>query len=170
MKNKAIPFLLALALTAPMALIAQADAPATATTTLDKTMASRLVYGWLSGSRYAYRPRVLDEAAADQVFDKYLESLDRGKQYFLKSDIDGFAALREQVAEAIRNGNTGLADEVFAVYRKRAAERVAHVRQLLKTEPDFTLDETYEYDREDAAWAADVAELDEIWRKSVKSD
>ena len=168
MKTKAIPFLLALALTAPMALIAQADAPATST--LDKTMASRLVYGWLSGSRYAYRPRVLDQALADQVFDKYLESLDGSKQYFLASDIEGFKALRAEVAAAIRDGQTGIADEVFAVYRKRAAERVAHVRQLLKTEPDFTLEERYDYDREEAPWAASSAELDEIWRKSVKND
>ena len=30
--------------------------------------------------------------------------------------------------------------------------------------------ERYDYDREDAAWAADSAELDEIWRKSIKND
>ena len=170
MKTKAIPFLLALALSAPMALIAQADAPAATKSTLDKTMASRLVYGWLSGSRYAYRPRELDQAVADQVFDKYLESLDGGKQYFLQSDIDGFAPLRAQVTDAIRNGNTGIADEVFAVYTQRSADRVGYVRELLKTEPDFSLDESYDYDREDAPWPADRAEVNELWRKSVKND
>ena len=89
MKTKAIPLLLALALTAPVALIAQADAPAVPTaSSLDRTTASRLVYGLLSDSRYAYRPRALDVEAANQVFDKYLKTLDGNRQFFLGFKID----------------------------------------------------------------------------------
>ena len=171
MKTKAIPFLLALALTAPVALIAQADAPLAApASTLDRTTASRLVYGLLSDSRYAYRPRALDEAAANQVFDKYLKTLDGNRQFFLQSDIDSFAPLRAEVAQAIRAGRTDMAEAMFQRYRQRAAERIAHARGLLANEPDFTLDERYHYDREEAPWAASTAELDDIWRMSVKND
>ena len=170
MKTKAIPFLLALALTAP-ALIARADAPtAPADSTLDRTTASRLVYGLLSDSRYAYRPRALDEAAANQVFDKYLKSLDGNRQFFLQADIDEFAPLRAEVANAIRSGRTEMADRIFARYRERAAERIAHARSLLANEPDFTVEERYDYDREEVPWAASRAELDDIWRMSVKND
>jgi carboxyl-terminal processing protease len=35
---------------------------------------------------------------------------------------------------------------------------------------DFTVDEQYQFDRSDANWAVDTKELDEIWRKKVKSD
>jgi carboxyl-terminal processing protease len=35
---------------------------------------------------------------------------------------------------------------------------------------DFTVDEYYEFDREDAPWAQSKAELDEFWRKRVKND
>lgn len=171
MKTKAIPLLMALALTAPMALIARADAPAApGATQLDQTTASRLVYGLLSDSRYAYRPRALDQAAADQVFDKYLETLDGGKQFFLQTDIDGFAPMRAEIGNAIRSGRMDMAYGIFEVYKQRAGERVAHARKLLETEPDFTVDERYDYDRKEAAWAADRAELDEIWRKSIKND
>jgi len=41
---------------------------------------------------------------------------------------------------------------------------------LLETEPDFTVDESYQFDRSEAPWAKTTAELDEIWRKRVKSD
>ncbi len=171
MKTKAIPLLLALALTAPVALIAQADAPPVpAASSLDRTTASRLVYGLLSDSRYAYRPRALDVEAANQVFDKYLKTLDGNRQFFLQADIDSFAPLRADVANAIRAGRTDMAEQMFTLYKQRAAERIAHARELLKGEPDFTLAERYDYDREEAAWAADRAELDEIWRKSVKND
>lgn len=171
MKTKAIPFLLALALTAPVALIAHADAPATSPApTLDRTTASRLVYGLLSDSSYAYRPRALDAEAANQVFDRYLKSLDGNRQFFLQADIDGFAPLRGEIANAIRAGRTDMAEQIFALYKQRAADRIGHARELLKGEPDFTVDERYDYDREEAPWAANAAELDEIWRKSVKND
>ena len=162
--------LLAFALTLSAALPARADAPALASApTADQTTTSRLVYGLLSDSRYAYRPKVLDAAAAQDVFKRYLESLDSGKQFFTRQDVDGFAPLAAQTGEAISSGTLDPAFQVFAVYRQRVAERVAYARRLLKQEPDFTLDERFEYDRKDVPWG-DSAELDELWRQSVKND
>ena len=169
--NYRVPaFLLAFALTASAALPARADAPALASApTADQTTTSRLVYGLLSDSRYAYRPRSLDDAAAQDVFKRYLESLDGGKQFFTRQDVDHFAPLAARTGDAIRNGTLEPAFQVFAVYRQRVAERVAYARRLLKQEPDFSLDERFDYDRKDVAWG-DSAELDELWRKSVKND
>ena len=57
MKFKAPAFLMALALVAPLALAAKADSPALpAAATADQVTTSKLVYGLLSDSRYAYRP------------------------------------------------------------------------------------------------------------------
>ena len=171
MKFKAPAFLIALALTAPLALSAQADAPALpAAATADQATTSKLVYGLLSDSRYAYRPKVLDEAMSKDVFKRYLESLDAGKQFFTQADVSKFAPFEANIAEAIRGGQLEPAFQVFAVYRQRVAQRVGHARALLKQEPDFSTDERFEYDRKDVPWAASDAELDELWRKSVKND
>jgi len=169
--NYRVPaFLLAFALTAPAALLARADTPALASTpTVDQATTSRLVYGLLSDSRYAYRPRTLDTAASQDVFKRYLEALDSGKQFFTREDVDRFAPLAAQTGDAIRSGELDPAFQVFAVYRQRVAERVAYARRLLKQEPDFTLDERFDYDRKDVPWGSS-AELDELWRKSVKND
>lgn len=171
MKFKAPAFLIALALTAPLALSAQADAPALpAAATADQATTSKLVYGLLSDSRYAYRPKVLDEAMSKDVFKRYLESLDAGKQFFTQADVSKFAPFEANIAEAIRGGQLEPAFQVFAVYRQRVAQRVGHARALLKQEPDFSTDERFEYDRKDVPWPASDAELDELWRKSVKND
>jgi len=79
--NYRVPaFLLAFALTAPAALLARADTSALpSAATLDQATTSKLVYGLLSDSRYAYRPRPLDAATSQDVFKRYLESLDSGK-------------------------------------------------------------------------------------------
>ncbi|MCD9088208.1 carboxy terminal-processing peptidase [Stenotrophomonas sp. SY1] len=169
--NYRVPaFLLAFALTVPAALLARADTvPSTAAATLDQTTTSRLVYGLLSDSRYAYRPRPLDAATSQDVFKRYLESLDAGKQFFTKADVDGFAPLAAQTGNAVRSGELEPAFQVFSVYRQRVGERVAFARRLLRQEPDFTLDERFEYDRKDVPWATS-SELDELWRKSVKND
>ena len=41
---------------------------------------------------------------------------------------------------------------------------------LLAKPFDFTVDETFEFQREKAPWAANEAELDELWRKRIKND
>ena len=171
MKFKAPAFLMALALVAPLALAAKADSPALpAAATADQVTTSKLVYGLLSDSRYAYRPRALDEATSKDVFKRYLETLDGGKQYFTQADVARFAPFEANISSAIRGGELEPAFQVFAVYKQRVGERVAYARKLLKQEPDFTTDERFEYDRKKVPWAASSAELDELWRKSVKND
>ncbi|MCL7715032.1 carboxy terminal-processing peptidase [Stenotrophomonas mori] len=168
--NYRVPaFLLAFALTVPAALLARATPAVPAAATPDQATTARLVYGLLSDSRYAYRPRPLDAATSQDVFKRYLESLDSGKQFFTREDVDGFAGLAERTGAAIRGGELDPAFEVFAVYRQRVTERVAYARQLLRQEPDFAVEERFDYDRKDVPWA-DAPELDELWRKSVKND
>ena len=59
---------------------------------------------------------------------------------------------------------------IFNRFQQRNRERIAHAMKLLETEPDWTLDESFEFDREHAAWPANVQELNELWRKRVKND
>jgi carboxyl-terminal processing protease len=99
-----------------------------------------------------------------------LETLDGGKQYFTQADVARFAPFEANISSAIRGGELEPAFQVFAVYKQRVGERVAYARKLLKQEPDFTTDERFEYDRKKVPWAASSAELDELWRKSVKND
>src|SRR5690606_17850759 len=162
MKFKAPAFLMALALSAPLALATQVDSPALpAAATADQVTTSKLVYGLLSDSRYAYRPRALDEATSRDVFKRYLETLDSGKQFFTQADVARFAPFEAGIATAIRGGELEPAFQVFAVYKQRVAQRVGYARELLKREPDFGTDEKFEYDRKDVPWAASDAELDE---------
>jgi carboxyl-terminal processing protease len=167
---KALPVsLLALALTAPVAwLTAQAD---TGATTPEQATASKLLYGLLSDSRYSYRPRALDDALSAEVFRRYLESLDGAKLYFTAADIARLESYRTRLDDAIKSGEVAPAFEVFSLYQTRVAERIAYARGLLTQDIfRFDGDDRWEYDREKAPWAADTAELDRLWRQSVRND
>jgi len=162
--------LLALALSAPLTLMARADTALPAAASADQSTASKLVYGLLSDSRYAYRPRVLDEEMSKDVFKRYLESLDGSKQYFTQADIDAFAPIEAGIGDAIRNGQLDPAFQVFSVYKQRVGQRVAYARKLLNQNFDFTGNDKFEYDREKSPWASSQAELDNLWRQQVMND
>lgn len=171
MKAKIIVPLLALALTAPIALLARADNQTLSEgPTTDQGTTSKLVYGLLSDSRYAYRPRALDDALSQDVFKRYLDALDANKQFFTAADVDRFGPLQTQLDDAIRSGELTQAYDIFDVYRQRVGQRVAYARGLLKQDFDFNGDAQWQYDREKAPWAANDGELDEIWKKSVMND
>ncbi|PBJ81615.1 tail-specific protease [Lysobacteraceae bacterium NML93-0399] len=165
--------LIALALAVPLALMARpdtvADIPAAPNT--DQVAASKLVYGLLSDSRYAYRPRALDASLSGEIFDRYFENLDGGKLFFSQQDIARFEPLRNTMGAAVRDGDIAPALELFALYKSRVAERIDYARDLLKQDIfDFSGEDRWEYDRKDAEWAADPAELDMLWRQSVRND
>lgn len=165
--------LIALALAVPLALMARPDAIADVpmTPNADQVAASKLVYGLLSDSRYAYRPRALDASLSGEIFDRYFENLDAGKLFFTQQDITRFEPLRAGMGAAVRDGDVAPALEVFALYKQRVNERITGARELLKQDIfDFSGSDRWEYDREDAPWAADSTELDALWRQSVRND
>ncbi|ANO53151.1 carboxy terminal-processing peptidase [Woeseia oceani] len=117
-----------------------------------------------------YRQAAVDDDLSSQVLDRYIESLDNNRLYLLESDVAAFEKYRYKIDDMVRADPLTPVFDMFDVYRTRARERLSYAIQLLETEPDYTIDEEYEFDREEAPWAKSKSELDEIWRKRVKND
>lgn len=165
-----LPLALAMAAGPAAPLPAPAAEPVRLQPTDNQAGAMRLVYGILSDSRYVYRGKPLDDALSEDIFRRYLEALDGDRLYFLQADIDRFAAYKRQLDDAIRRQELAPAFDIFNTYIQRVNERVAFARARLKQPFDFSGDEIWHYDRKDAAWAKDEAELDRLWGKYVKND
>jgi carboxyl-terminal processing protease len=120
--------------------------------------------------RSPYRQAPVNDPVSSLVLDRYLEALDSSRSYFLASDIEEFEQYRYKLDDAVNAGELDPVFRIFNRFQQRNRERIAHTERLLQQEPDFTLDESFEFDREDAPWPKDTAELDEIWRKRVKND
>jgi carboxyl-terminal processing protease len=153
---------------APAAKAASASTPMAPTEA--QQAATTLVYGLLSDSRYAYRPRPLDDTLSAEIYRRYFEALDSDKLFFTQADMARFAPLRTSLDDAIKAGDLQPAYDIFQTYLKRVDEREAYARGLLAKPMDFSVKESWAYDREKADWAADTAALNEIWRKYVKND
>jgi carboxyl-terminal processing protease len=117
-----------------------------------------------------YRHVLIDDHMSGQIFDRYLESLDGQHLYFLASDLKEFEQWRFRFDDMIHTGDVEPGFAIFARYQQRDRERIAAALKMLDTEPDWTLDESMEFDRKDAAWPTTTAQLDEVWRKRVKND
>ena len=131
-------------------------------------MIARQVGSLLEDAHYSQRK--IDDAMSPRIMDKFLDSLDGQRSYFLASDIAEFQVHRLRFDDMIRTGDIEPAYAMFARYQQRNRERIAYALLLLDQEPDFALDERFEFDREEAAWPASIEELNDLWRKRVKND
>lgn len=119
---------------------------------------------------YHYKSRPLDDSLSTSILDRYLDSLDPNRSYFLASDISNFDKYRFKLDNRLKDEDLVPAFDIFKIYRKRVDERINHAIAMLDNDFDFTIEESYRFDRRDSDWARTKAELDEIWRKRVKND
>ena len=121
-------------------------------------------------SRFHYKPVPLDDAMSEKIFSNYLDSLDGEHLFFTQADVDSFSSARDKLDDAVFERDLSAPFAIFALYQARVAERLDYSRTLLAKPFDFSKEESYQYDREDAPWAKTSAELDDLWRKRVKND
>lgn len=121
-------------------------------------------------SRYHYKKFDLNDSLSQVIFNRYLDALDKGKNYFLLSDIESFKSNEFNIDDFLLKGDVQFFYDVFNVYIKRLNERVRSIDSLLNKEFDYTKDENFEFNRDNADWAKNKSELDELWRKRLKND
>ena len=121
-------------------------------------------------SRYHYKALPVDDALSAKVFDQYLKTLDPEKLYFSQPDIDRLSADRTRLDDAVLDEDLRAPFEIFNLYERRLAERLAYARGLLRKGFDFGLDESLAITRKDQPWPATDADSLDLWRKRVKND
>jgi carboxyl-terminal processing protease len=129
---------------------------------------ARRVGSMLEGMHYSGNK--LDDRMSAIVYQRYLESIDGQHTSLLASDVADFDQYKLRFDDMIRSGDVDPAFAIFARFQQRNRDRIKFAIAQLDKEPDWTLDETFDFDREKAPWAASQAELDEWWRKRVKND
>jgi carboxyl-terminal processing protease len=117
-----------------------------------------------------YNHVAVDDALSSEVLDLYIESLDRNRMLLLQGDIEYFDSYRYELDDIVKSKPLDPVFEMYEVYQTRMRERLEYALSLLETEPDYSIDESYQFDRSEQPWAKSSAELDEIWRKRVKND
>jgi carboxyl-terminal processing protease len=123
--------------------------------------------------RHHYNKPPLDDERSARIYQGYLKALDPSRSFFMASDIAEFDQWKFQFDDFLRTGNL---DPGFIIHQRqlqRVQERMEFVLGQLDAgieNIDFNLDESLETDRENAPWAKDQAELDDLWRRRIKDE
>jgi carboxyl-terminal processing protease len=121
-------------------------------------------------TRQHYKRFSFNDALSEQIFDRYVESLDFSKSIFLQSDIARFEANKKQFDDALMSGKLDFAYDLFNLSLQRRFERFQYAISLLDKEMTFDKEDAFYYDREESEFAKTQDDLNEYWRQRVKSD
>mgnify|MGYP001442289460 CR=1 FL=1 len=117
-----------------------------------------------------YRKIRLNDSLSAAILDHYIKELDNSKTYFLASDVKSFEKFKYAIDDLTRNENVNPAFEIYQVFAKRYKERMDYVmKTLIQQNFDYSVDEYYETDRDKENWANSKEELNDVWRKIIKS-
>ncbi|MEQ8475026.1 carboxy terminal-processing peptidase [Fulvivirga sp.] len=121
-------------------------------------------------STYHFRKISFNDSLSSVILDDYIETLDNNKSYFLQSDIEEFKKYRYVLDDYTKEGQIEPAYDIYKVFKQRFDERMDYIYStLLNYNYDFTINEYYNTDRSEEPWSKDEAELNDQWRKIVKS-
>ncbi|WP_105439943.1 carboxy terminal-processing peptidase [Neorhizobium sp. T25_13] len=121
-------------------------------------------------TRYAYKPVPLNDALSAKIMDRFIESLDSDRSFFLQADIDKFAADSTKIDDAIVGEDLKVPFSIFNVYSQRVVDRMTYARNLLKQGFDFSVREDYSLSRDKEPWPKSEEQSNDLWRKRVKGD
>ncbi|MEQ9593462.1 MAG: carboxy terminal-processing peptidase [Cyclobacteriaceae bacterium] len=117
-----------------------------------------------------YRRIHLNDSLSSAILDAYILELDNNKTYFLESDVKSFEKFRYEIDDLTRAEDVSPAYEIYEVFRERYHDRMKIVmEQYISQEFNYDSDEYYDTDREHVPWAKSKEDLDETWRKIIKS-
>ena len=121
-------------------------------------------------SRYHYRKTPFTDSLSSVFLNAYVESLDPSRTYFLESDIQSFEQYRYRLDNLINQENVDAGFAIYRVFRKRFLTQMDFVvNDLVKRKFDYTTEEYYDNDRDNAPWAKSQDELNSVWMKNIKN-
>jgi len=119
---------------------------------------------------YHYRKISLNDSLSAAILQQYINELDNSRIYFLASDIQSFDKYKSAIDDLTRKEDVSPAYEIYKVFSKRYQERMNYVyKDLVGKDFDYTVDEYYDNDRDKAPWPKTTDELNDLWRKMIKS-
>jgi carboxyl-terminal processing protease len=118
-----------------------------------------------------YKRLDVNDAMSSKLLTQFLDDLDPSRSYFYQNDIDGFQRFSTQLDDDLLDGDLSAAYEIFNIFQTRNRDRLNYAINMLNSDYDFNFDreETLLADRSDAAWVLNEKEMDNLWRKRIKS-
>ena len=125
-----------------------------------------IVGGYLEGAHLTRRQ--IDDDMSKTLLEGFVKRFDPNKLYFTKDDYQEFAEFETLLDDHVHQGQLKAAYKIVGRFLQRLGERTELVKQLLKGQFDFDIDEVLVTDPDKIEYCVDDQEIRERWRKRVK--
>jgi carboxyl-terminal processing protease len=112
--------------------------------------------------------KTIDDEISRLAFDNYLDRLDGGKMFLLRSDREALAPHIDKIDDQLRSGSLELAHEGAKIFAERVALVDGFISTLLAAPLDHANEEWLELDPKKNEPAATEQELRERWRRRLE--
>lgn len=121
-------------------------------------------------AKYHYYRSIASADLSQQLFDKFIDSLDPEKIYLSRDVVRGLNLKYSNLHADLREGRLDNVIELYQAVHAKVDERLTYARDLLGQDYEFSNEDRFNLDRNSVSWASDDTELDLYWRKKVKHD
>lgn len=116
-----------------------------------------------------YNPKAINDNFSQQIFKKFIAAVDRDKNIFLQSDINGLKKYENIIDDEIHGVQPiQFVPAVNLVYAKRIAEVAAIYKEVLSQPFDFTINEEIVVDGDKLSFTSNESQRKDQWRKKLK--
>ncbi len=115
-----------------------------------------------------FSPRKIDDKFSQDVFRKYLKTLDPDKIYFLNSDIEKFKKIEKRIDDEIKGDKLESFFLINEIFKKRFLETESIYKSIMAKSFDFSVDEHYVESEDNDPYPKNETARTEVWRKRIK--
>lgn len=109
-----------------------------------------------------------NDTISERTLQNLIKITDPFKLYYLQSDIDKLQKHSKKLDDYAQKKDYTFLDEFFKIYLKRFSQRMELFDTIIKSEFDFTIDESMTTDPDTLDYAKDTKEIEDRWRKRIK--
>ena len=115
-----------------------------------------------------FQPKDFNDSFSEDVYNRFLKTIDPYKQYFYKSDVKEFETFKTLLDDQIKNYDLSFFNLVHNRLTQRIEESKAVYTDVLGRPFNYDLDEVYQSDAENLEYVSSKKELSNRWRKQLK--
>jgi len=110
----------------------------------------------------------MNESLSSLAFDLYLKQIDYQKRFLLSSDVTALRSFARHIPEDLEQGTNVLPETGYDIMKERIGQVEKMVDQIMSAGIDLKTDDVFETDPKKIAYADDLKELKDRWRKILK--
>jgi carboxyl-terminal processing protease len=115
-----------------------------------------------------YHPADINNDFSEKAFGLYIERIDFGKRFFIKSDVETLSKFKRDLDDEMKESTFKFFDQSVTILDKRIKEAEKYYQEILSQPFDFSVNETFEFDTEKLDFAVSQSALKDRWRQSLK--